>query len=255
VLAAWLLIWQAAYLIIGQDLLLASPLQVLLRLAGLLRQGAFWHTALMSLLRIQTGFLIGLVLGTLLAVGTVRLIWLDRFLAPAIGAIRSTPVASFIILALVWMSSGRVVVFIVVLMVLPIVWGNVTEGIRKTDPHFLEMAHVFRLKPAVVLRVIFLPSVMPFFVSAAITSLGLGWKAGIAAEVLSRPPLSLGGRLYDARIYLDTVDLLAFTGVVIGLSLLLEQLLLYILRLAGQYFRRHGRMGNTARPAGKGADA
>ncbi|NLM77440.1 MAG: ABC transporter permease subunit [Ruminococcaceae bacterium] len=246
VLLIWLAIWQVAYLWVGQDLLLASPRQVLMSLVRQVAQTAFWKTSLYSLLRIQAGFLLGLFCGSLLAVLTVRFIWLKKFFHPVISAIRSTPVASFIILALVWMSHQSVVVFIVFLMVLPIVWGNVAEGIEKTSRQLLEMGQVFRLSKLDTVRYIYIPSIAPFFTAAATTSLGLGWKAGIAAEVLSRPPLSLGGRLYDAKIYLETADLLAYTGVVIVISLTLERLLVLIFRSAGRYFQLHGLTGRKA---------
>jgi NitT/TauT family transport system permease protein len=248
VLFIWLSIWQAAYWLVGQDLLLASPWQVLHSLARQAVLFEFWKTALYSLLRIQAGFLMGLAAGSILAVMTVRVSWLKRFFHPAISAIRSTPVASFIILALVWMSHNRVVIFIVFLMVMPIVWANVAEGIEKTSRQLLEMGHVFRLSRWDVIRFIYLPSIAPFFIAAATTSLGLGWKAGVAAEVLSRPPLSLGGRLYDAKIYLETADLLAYTAIIIMISLLLERLLMVTFRAAGRYFKVHGMSGRRAGP-------
>lgn len=240
VLVVWLLIWQVAYWRVGQDLLLASPLQVFQRLVGHMQQAAFWLTVLYSFLRIQAGFLLGLACGTALAIITVQVNFLRLFFSPAISAIRSTPVASFIILALVWMSNSKVVVFIVFLMVLPIIWANVAEGIEKTSSELLEMSRVFRLSQWEVIRYIYVPSVAPFFVTAATTGLGLGWKAGIAAEVLSRPPFSLGGKLYDAKIYLETADLLAYTMVVVLLSLALEKILMLIFRSAGFYFQAHG---------------
>lgn len=251
VLLIWLALWQAAYWLVGQDLLLSSPLQVARTLAAQVGQAGFWLAAVLSLLRIQLGFLLGILFGTALAILTVKFKWLHAFFHPAISAVRTTPVASFIILALVWMSSGRVVVFIVFLMVLPIVWANVTEGIRKTDRQLLEMAAVFKLSRSQIVRLIYLPSISPFFVAAATTSLGLAWKAGIAAEVLSTPLHSLGGKLYEAKIYLETADLLAYTVVIIVLSLLLEKLLLFLLRRTEVYFQRHGRMGalgSLARP-------
>lgn len=242
----WTAVWQASYMVIHNDLLLASPLQVLGSLAILGRQPGFWFSVLYSILRIESGYFLGVLAGTLLAVLTVRFVWVYRFLYPVISAIRSTPVASFIILALVWMSSGRVVIFIVFLMVMPVIWANVAEGIRKIDPLLHEMAFVFRLTRSQTLRFIDIPSVSPFFVAAATTGLGLAWKAGIAAEVLSTPRNSLGGLLYEAKIYLETPDLLAHTAVIILLSLLLEKLLVSVLALAGKYFHSHGRSEVTA---------
>ena len=240
-LVFWLVVWQLAYSLTGSDLLLASPLQVASRLGHLILMGSFWMTAGLSLLRILAGFALGVVAGAVLAILTVRVRVLWILFRPAIGAVRATPVASFIILALVWMSSVRVVVFIVFLMVLPIVWANVTEGIKKTDPQLLEMARVFGLSRGQVIRLIYIPSISPFFIAASVTAMGLGWKAGIAAEVLSTPRPSLGNELYNAKIYLETPDLFAYTLVVIALSLILEKVLLFALRKTEVYFKSHGR--------------
>jgi NitT/TauT family transport system permease protein len=245
----WLFIWQLAYWIVHKDLLLASPLQVFSRLGKLAVQGGFWLSVLFSMLRIQAGFLLGIAAGTILAALTSISGWLRAFFRPAISAVRATPVASFIILALVWMTSGRVVIFIVFLMVMPVAWANVSEGIHKTSPQLLEMARIFRMSRNQVIRLIYLPSISPFFIAAASTSLGLAWKAGIAAEVLSSPQYSLGGKLFDAKIYLETPDLLAYTLIIILISLLLEKLLLKILKKAESYFGKHGRPSSQERGA------
>jgi NitT/TauT family transport system permease protein len=246
ILVFWLLVWQLAYILIDSDLLLASPLQVGVRLIVLVGESHFWLTAGLSILRITAGFLLGVVIGVVLAVLTVRIRLMWLLLRPVIVAIRATPIASFIILALVWMTKARVVIFIVLLMVVPIVWANVVEGIRKTDPQLLEMAQIFGLTSSQVLRLIYLPSVSPFFLAAVTTALGLGWKAGIAAEVLSTPQPSLGSELYNAKIYLETPNLLAYTLVIIVLSLILEKLLLWVLNRAESYFKTHGRLGDAA---------
>jgi NitT/TauT family transport system permease protein len=230
----WLFIWQCAYWYLHQDLLLSSPIQVIERLIFLARQSTFWQATGSSLGRIALGFLLGTVTGTILAILTVRIHWLNTFFYPLISTIKATPVSSFIILALIWMSSTRVVIFIVFLMVLPIIWGNVTEGIVKTDPELLEMARLFQMTRKQRLRWIYLPAVLPFFMSAATTSLGLGWKAGIAAEVLSNPQPSLGKHLYESKIYLETQDLFTYTLVVILLSLILENVFIRLMKTATQ---------------------
>ncbi len=231
----WLGIWQIACWLINQELLLPSPWHVFQRLFELVQIRSFWLATGASLARIAAGFGLGLAIGTGLAILTVSLRWMHDLFYPMLSTVRATPVSSFIILALIWMSSSRVVVFIVFLMVLPIIWGNMTEGIRKTDPELLEMARLFRFSTYQRFRLIYLPSVLPFFMSGAITSLGLGWKAGIAAEVLSNPLPSLGKQLYESKIYLETRDLFTLTLVVILLSLLLEKVfvrsLQYITRI------------------------
>jgi len=116
------------------------------------------------------------------------------------------------------------------MMVLPVVWNSVSTGIRVTDPQLLEMAKVYRLSRLQTLRRIWIPSVMPFFRTACSSSIGLGWKAGIAAEVLTVPKHSIGRMIADSKLYLMTEELFASTLVVIVLSLLLQRIMLRLLQ-------------------------
>ncbi|MDE6364806.1 MAG: ABC transporter permease subunit, partial [Lachnospiraceae bacterium] len=141
--------------------------------------------------------------------------------------------------ALIWFSSRNLSILISFLMVLPIIYTNVLGGIRNVDRQLLEMAQVFRISRLRVVRYIYLPQIMPFFYSACRISLGLSWKAGAAAEVIGMPRGSIGERLQQAKIYLDTPDLFAWTIVVVALSLGCEKLVLTLIikcaaRLSGR---------------------
>ena len=149
----------------------------------------------------------------------------ETLLSPLRGVIRATPVSSFIILVLLWIQRGRVPAFISFLMVLPIVWTGVQQGLHATDPQLLEMARAYRFSRWKKLRYLYAPSVRPYFAAACMTGLGFAWKSGIAAEVIALPALSVGKNLYDAKIYLERADLFAWTLAVILLSLGLEALL------------------------------
>ena len=231
--AFWLFVWQRAYLAAGQEILVPSPAHVLFRLWELARQGGFWLTVLSSMERIVLGFLLGVLLGAAFAVATRLSSVLDALFGPVLGVVKATPVASFIILALVWMKSSRVPVFACVLIVVPIVWANVSEGIRKTDPGLLQMARMYRFGAARTVRMVYAPSVLPYFTAACTTGMGMAWKGGVAAEVLSSLPLSLGGEIYRAKIYLETGDLFAWTAVVVVLSVLLERAAVRMVKARG----------------------
>jgi NitT/TauT family transport system permease protein len=140
-----------------------------------------------------------------------------------LNVIKATPVASFIILALIWLKSYRISAFIAFLMVLPMVWANVSEGIKNTDIKLIEMTKVFKIPKSRVLKAVYIPSVMPYFVTACNVGIGFAWKAGIAAEIIGLSKDTIGRNLYDAKIYLETVDIFAWTVVVIILSLLFEK--------------------------------
>ncbi len=232
----WLAVWQAAYLAVRQEILIVSPVRVLCRLWELAGTAGFWMNTASSMVHILEGFLLGVAGGCVLALFTVRFRFLYDLFHPILSIIKATPVASFIILVLVWFQSGFVPVFTSFLMVLPVIWGNVSEGIGKTDVALLEMARCFCLGRWKTLKRVYIPSVMPYFMAACTTSLGLAWKAGIAAEVLAHSKYSIGGEIYNSKIYLETQDLFAWTAVVIAMSVLLEKLMLALMRRAGRKY-------------------
>lgn len=229
--AFWLLVWQGASMALAAlyphgHLLLASPLTSLARLASLVQTRDFWQAIGASSLHILSGFLIACALGVLLAALAARSRRAGELLAPLVAVIKAVPVASFIILALVWLPSRSLALFIAALMVFPPVYLSVLEGIRNTDRALLEMARVFRVPFSRTLRGIYLPQVMPYFRSAVRAALGLCWKAGTAAEVIALSPGTIGERLYTAKVYFQTGDLFAWTAVIVLLSALFEQLFL-----------------------------
>lgn len=232
--AVWLLLWQLASIAVGLPLLLPSPLAVLLRLGQLCTGADFWLTVASSLLRILLGFLLGVLFGTALAGLCWRFRLVDALARPLLGVLKSTPVASFIILALVWVKTTWLATVISFIMVLPLIYANVREGIDSADRQLLEMAQVFRLSRRKTFRYCYLPAILPFFLSAISSALGFAWKSGIAAEVLGRPARAIGSQIYDSKIYLETPDLFAWTLVVILLSVLLERLAVRFVRWAGK---------------------
>ena len=223
-LVFWLAVWAACYLAVGQDLLLASPLQVARRFA-FLTDAVFWQCVGMSLWRTAAAYVLGVAVAVLLAAASCASRLVDDVIRPAMAVVRATPVASFIILALVWLSSANVPILAGMLMVLPVVYANVREGVSSTDPQLMEMARLFRFTPWQTVRRVIIPSTMPTFLAACEACVGLCFKATIAAEVIGVPKNAIGTQLYHAKIYLETDALMAWTLVVILLSMLLEKLL------------------------------
>lgn len=221
----WIGVWQLIALWVDREVLVPTPWTVAVRLTALLQTAAFWSTVAFSILRITAGFLCGVILGTLTGILTAKLPLSDDLLSPLLTVIRATPVASFIILALVWMGKDAIPVFISFLMVFPIMQSNVGMGVRSTPQALLEMAQVYRVPSLRRIRAIYFPAVLPYFSAGCRTCLGLAWKAGVAAEVISLPMRSIGRQLYYSKLYLETVDVFAWTVTVIVLSLLIEKLL------------------------------
>ena len=234
--AIWLAIWHLVATKVNNELLFPAPLAVFRRLAELLKNKEFYKIIGKSIMRIvkgmTIGMLIGIVGGTLCAISKIA----KDFFAPMIAIIKSTPVASFIILIVLWIKRDETPVVISALMVIPVVWANIEMGFRKTDRSLLEMARVYKISNTKKVTEIYLPSVYPYFLSSLRSSLGLAWKAGIAAEVLLQPLASIGKQIFEAKYMLETVDLFAWTVAVIILSVLIE--LVFVL-LFGRAAKRY----------------
>lgn len=224
----WLGVWWLLAWVIGQDLLLPSPWRVAKELAQLSVTAIFWQNVAASLLRIFSGLLFGTLGGLLLAVACWHSVWLDLLISPAIRVIRATPVASFIILLLLWVKGGTVPGVIAALMVLPIIWESVLAGLVAVDKNLLEMASAYQMSRLRQIRYVYLPSMLPGFLAAVCTAIGLAWKSGVAAEVLCLPKLAIGAKVYYGKIYLETPSLFAWTITVVVLSLLLESLVRHL---------------------------
>ena len=230
----WIAVWQVGSMALqaaypNGHLLLPPPITALLRLGELALTSVFWQSVGRSFLRIIGGFLLSCVAASLLAVPASRWKWVRELMGPLVAAIKAVPVASFIILALFWLDSRSLALFISFLMVFPPVYLNVLEGIRQTDRELLEMARVFRVPLWRQIYGIYIPSVMPYFRTAVSLGLGLCWKAGIAAEVIGLPAGSVGEQLYSSKVYYMMPDLFAWTAVIVLVSVVFERLFLRLI--------------------------
>lgn len=220
--AFWLGIWALASYFVGKEVLLPSPLSAARSLISLASGADFWISCAMSLLRVCAGLAVGAVLGVVTAALSLWSQTARTLISPALSVIRATPVASFIILAFVWLSRGTVPVFASSLIVLPVVWSSVTAAAGGIDKKLCEVAEVFRLPAKKRLRYIYIPCILPYIAQGLRTSMGMAWKAGVAAEVLCTPARSIGASLNGSKVYLETPDMFAWTAAVIILSMLLE---------------------------------
>ena len=233
----WLALWQAASMRLNLPVLLPSPLEALHSLAAMALTADFYQTIAWSTLRIFGGFFAACAVASVLAIPAYCFRPVREFLAPVVACIKTVPVASFIILALVWLRSSQLSFFISFLMVFPPVYLGVMTGIGQTDKKLLEMAKVFHVPFWRQIRYLYLPAIAPHFRSAVSLGLGLCWKAGIAAEVIGLPDGSMGERLYMAKVYFMTPELFAWTVVIVAVSMLFEKL---FLRLTDWFLRKAG---------------
>lgn len=251
VLLFWLFLWQAAALIIDNNIVFVGPAQVLYSLFVQIRTIEFWQTCLVSLSRICLGFLSAFFTAIILGAVSFRFSLMKELLTPIMLFAKSVPVASFVILALIWMGSKNLSIFIAYAVVLPIIYASTLSGLESTDPKLLEMSDVFRLPGIKKIKAIYIPALLPYLMSGINSALGMSIKSGVAAEVIGVPAFSIGARLYTAKIYLDTADLFSWTLVIILATWLFEILFLKLIGLicpvqAALYNKReHGSNAKT----------
>ena len=222
--------WQAASVLLGSEILLVSPVKALSRMITLFGEKEFFSTLLFTLARIAVGFFGGLTLGILLAVLAGRYKVIEYLLWPYMITVKSVPIASFVIIALMWFSASWLSSFVAFLIVLPIVYTNLLAGIRATDKKLIEMADVLKMPRIKRFRFVYVPTITPFLVSGCKLSVGLAWKAGVAAELIGIPEGSVGESLYFSKLFLNTADLFAWTLAIIIVSVLFEKIFMLVLR-------------------------
>lgn len=229
----WLVIWEMSSRLSGLPFLLPDPISTLKKMMELWRYSSFWLSLSGSLFRVMMGFLLAAVTGTSLAVLCARFRAADELLSPIKTVVRSTPISSFIILVLLWLSASAAPVFIGFLAVMPMIWQDVQQGIEQTPAELLEMGRAYKFSRQKTILNIYVPSVLPYLYTACANGIGFAWKACIAAEVIARPLNSVGKNLQDAKVYLLTEDLFAWTVTVIMLSMALEAGIKRLIRLRG----------------------
>ena len=239
-LAFWLLLWQILSMQGRLGLFVASPLKTAQTFLTLIRTQRFWRSILYTTGRIMEGFLPAVVLATIFAAYAHRHAWADILLMPAMRFIRTVPVVSFIILALILFSSKYLTQLISFMMALPVVYMNLLTGIGQTDQALSEMAKMYHVPRLRQLRYLYIPSVMPSFETSTVLALGFAWKSGIAAEVIGMPTGSIGERLQQAKVYLDTPDLFAWTLTLVLLSVISEKIWRWLLHLVKKAALRVG---------------
>ena len=225
----WLCLWQVAAMIVGEELLFPTPIAVAARIGELFFTTSLYKTVFLSLLRILSGMVIGTVIGALGGLLTAFSHLARDLFAPLLAVIKSTPVASFISLLVLWVSRDATPMIIAAMMVIPVVWANIETGIRNTDGDLLEMARAYRMNRGTKIKQIYLPSVSPYYFASLRSSLGMSWKAGIAAEVLLQPLVSIGKMIFESKYTMETVDLFAWTVVVVILSVIIEKAMVALL--------------------------
>ena len=173
--------------------------------------------------------------------------------SPVMTVIRATPVASFIMVlwVLIQGNENAVPSAVAFLMVMPLLWESIVQGLGARDKNLSEVLDVFGAPPARRFLLLTLPTLTDHALPALVNAVGLAWKAGIAAEIIAYTKNSIGRQIKDAKDSLEAAEMFAWTLCVIAVSLLLEAL---IGAVAGRYRKTIAKKEEKGRERDPGTD-
>jgi len=217
-----LLTWKIVSVLAGSGQIFPSPGSTLVSVIGVFKKEDFLPSLLLTISRGLLGFIISTVLAFLIGIpaGISRPVFL--LINPFLVTIRSTPVISLILLAIIWLGNNYVPVFIAVLTMFPIITTNITDGIRNVNKKLVDMGRIYGISHNRIVREIYIPSIVPFITSGFSSALGFGWRAIIIGEVLAQPKFGIGSQMQSAQIFLQVSELIAWTLIAIVISYLFE---------------------------------
>ena len=261
VAAFWLAVWIFAASLVAQPLILPGPGAVVMALLRLVCDAGTWVILVGSGARILGGLALAVACGGVLAGVSVRSRAFARLVAPALSFVKATPVACVVVLLLIWLGSARVSIAAVFLMALPGVYFSLVEGLAQVDKPLEQMFRLHGVRGWRLFCAHTWREVLPFVLSCAQSVIGMSWKAGVAAELIGMAVGTVGERIYQAKLLIETADLLAWTVLVVAASWACERVLVWLLRVSGPVawrvaVRAHGRGARgRAGAAGGGAAA
>ena len=217
------LAWELLARKLGSENILPGPLFTLDTLSSLAGEPSFYKSIGVTLLRGLFGFVLALLVALIIGIPSGLNKKIEFFFSPVLVTIRSTPVISIILLAIIWLRVEKVPVFIGFITMFPILATNLSAGIKEVDRGLLEMAKIYRVKTWRIYRDIYLPSIGPFLVSGLLTSIGFGWRAVIIGEVLSQPRYGIGSMMQDAQSYLLVAELISWTLIAVIVGFIFEK--------------------------------
>ena len=233
VAAFWLAVWVLVAGLVAQPLILPGPGAVVVSLLRLACDGGTWAILVGSGARILGGLALAAVCGGVLAGASVRSRTFARLVAPALSFVKATPVACVVVLLLIWLGSARVSIAAVFLMALPGVYFSLVEGLAQVDKPLEQMLRLHGVRGWRLFCVHTWREVLPFVLSCAKAVIGMSWKAGVAAELIGMATGTVGERIYQAKLLIETADLLAWTVLVVTASWACERVLVWLLRVSG----------------------
>jgi ABC-type nitrate/sulfonate/bicarbonate transport system ATPase subunit/ABC-type nitrate/sulfonate/bicarbonate transport system permease component len=149
--------------------------------------------------------------------------WLYEFFRPVFVIMRSVPVVSFILLALIYLHPESIPLLIALLIMFPLLTENLTKGLLQLRPGLKAMADTFLIKGENRLLHIYYPQLKPFLFSGLASAMGFGWRAIIMGEALSQCASGIGSEMKRAQVFIDAPGLIAWTIIAVFIGFVFDK--------------------------------
>jgi sulfonate transport system permease protein len=192
--------WEAAvHFGFASGRLMPAPSRIFATLYALGQSGELWTHVSATMSRVLAGFAIGAVAGTLIGALTGASDLARRLLDPSLQALRSVPSIAWVPLFILWLGifEASKLALIALGVFFPVYLG-VAGAIMSVDRKLVEVGRVFRLSRTALARRVLLPAVLPAWVIALRSGLGLGFMFVVAAEFMGASE-GLGYLLVDGQ--------------------------------------------------------
>lgn len=224
-----LAVWDVIARLVGNSYFMPNVKETFSALGILIKSDGFLGYVFTSVLRVAIGLALGILSGIILATVCHILPSSEIFIAPIITVMKTTPIATIILILWFTLTDAKLAIFVVFLIVTPIVWQNVYEGYKSISTEMREVCEVFEISRIRRFKILVFPAILKYLVPAMITSIGLAWKAEIAAEIMTYS--NIGQSISDFKtLHYDTSSVFAWAVVIIVLSVILEAIVKALLR-------------------------
>ena len=218
-----LVIWEISACIYDKAVFFPSVHQTFFALVEILKSEEFLKVVYMTFTRVLCGLFYGTLSGCAFAILSYKVKFIHSIMIPLLSVIKATPIASIIILLYISPLNGNAIAILIsFLIVFPIVWQNVYDAFNSIDKDLIEVAKIYEFSFIKKLKFLILPELKKFIIPATVTSIGLAFKAEIAAEIIAGVNDSIGQMIYYAKDVPAADRVFAWTIIGILLSILVE---------------------------------
>ena len=206
----FILLWFFISLKINSEIVFPNILTIIKKLIEIILEKSFYKDLFLSLIRVFITFILSFLLAIIFGILSGIFLYIRYMLMPIINFIRTIPTIPLILVAIIWFDNNTVPIFVSMLVIFPIMYDAVVNGIINVDKNLIDMSLSYNVSLKTQIISLYIPSIKPYILTAISQSMGITWKSILAAEILALPSLGIGSKLYESHLYLDTVSLFAY---------------------------------------------